>query len=123
MIYQALTIIFALVGQTAAFVKPAGSARSDFRVYENFGLDFAESQVENSPAELLGEANYKRFVSQYDNEALINSEGDAFYDGVSLILFSLDTSHFFRIDQILISRYQIIFHPSHTSKPLLRAFV
>lgn len=42
------------------------------RVYENFGLDFAEDSYANTPREILGEVNYKdRFVGSYQPDALL----------------------------------------------------
>lgn len=39
---------------------------------ENFGLGIGEDPLENTPRSLLGEANYRNFVAEYDENALLN---------------------------------------------------
>lgn len=39
---------------------------------ENFGLSIGEDPIENTPRSLLGEANYRNFVAEYDPNALLN---------------------------------------------------
>lgn len=39
---------------------------------ENFGLSIGEDPLANTPRLLLGEANYRNFVAEYDPDALLN---------------------------------------------------
>jgi len=65
-------ILFIVLVSVNAFVAPKSkNLYVASPLYENFGFDFAEDQYENSPAQLFGEANYKRFVGGYDQEALL----------------------------------------------------
>jgi len=50
------------------------SAQADIRLRENFGFDFAESQVENTPAVILGEANYKQWVGTIQDNSFLNRQ-------------------------------------------------
>merc|ERR1712071_509838 len=43
-------------------------------VYENFGLDFAEDQVENTPDIILGEANLKQWVGTVNDNSFLNRQ-------------------------------------------------
>jgi hypothetical protein len=43
-------------------------------LYENFGFDFAEDQVENTPQIILGEANYKKWVNGVDPNNMLNRQ-------------------------------------------------
>jgi len=43
---------------------------------ENFGLDFAEDQAENTPAVILGEANYKQWVGEKVDNSFLNRQYD-----------------------------------------------
>lgn len=54
----------------------AGKAfgRTSTRVYENFGFDFAEDQSENTPDIILGEANYKQWVSTVNDNSFLNRQ-------------------------------------------------
>lgn len=54
----------------------SSSARrsSNALVMENFGFDFAEDQVENSNPLLLGEANYKQFVTTVNDNSFLNRQ-------------------------------------------------
>lgn len=66
-------VLLAFIACVNAFTSPR-LARQTPRVkpvFENFGLDFAEDAVANTPKELLGEANYKNFVEGYSPNALI----------------------------------------------------
>jgi len=70
----------ALVTSAAAFspASPAattGAVRpSTTKLYENFGFDFAEDQVENTPQIILGEANYKKWVNSVDPANMLNRQ-------------------------------------------------
>jgi hypothetical protein len=44
------------------------------KLYENFGFDFAEDQVENTPQLILGEANYKKWVNSVDPNNMLNRQ-------------------------------------------------
>merc|ERR1712071_114391 len=43
-------------------------------VNENFGLDFAEDQVENTPSIILGEANLKQWVTTVNDNSFLNRQ-------------------------------------------------
>ena len=70
----------ALVSSAAAFsansgtASPATSLRPSTQLYENFGFDFAEDQVENTPQIILGEANYKKWVNGVDPNNMLNRQ-------------------------------------------------
>ena len=68
----------ALCSSTAAFsASPAGVAttsRPSTKLYENFGFDFAEDQVENTPQIILGEANYKTWLNGVDPDNFMNRQ-------------------------------------------------
>merc|ERR1711935_741999 len=44
------------------------------KLYENFGFDFAEDQVANTPQIILGEANYKKWVNGVDPDNMLNRQ-------------------------------------------------
>jgi len=50
------------------------AVRPDSKLYENFGFDFAEDQVENTPVEILGEANYKNYMNEVDPKNMLNRQ-------------------------------------------------
>ena len=66
----------ALASSAAAFSPaPVTSAvRPSTKLYENFGFDFAEDQVENTPQIILGEANYKKWVNSVDPDNMLNRQ-------------------------------------------------
>lgn len=70
----------ALVSSAVAFstnsgtAPPATSLRPSTQLYENFGFDFAEDQVENTPQIILGEANYKKWVNGVDPNNMLNRQ-------------------------------------------------
>jgi hypothetical protein len=41
---------------------------------ESFGFDFAEDMVENTPAPILGEANYKQWVGEITDNSFLNRQ-------------------------------------------------
>lgn len=49
-------------------------SRPSTQLYENFGFDFAEDQVENTPQIILGEANYKKWVNGVDPDNFLNRQ-------------------------------------------------
>jgi hypothetical protein len=53
---------------------PATTLRPSTKLYENFGFDFAEDQVENTPQIILGEANYKKWVNGVDPNNMLNRQ-------------------------------------------------
>lgn len=68
---------------TAAAFSPAGTISqrpatagvpSSTAVFENFGLDFAEDQTENSDPRLLGEARYKQWISTTTDNSFLNRQ-------------------------------------------------
>jgi hypothetical protein len=70
----------ALVAGVEAFstnsgiVSPATTSRPSTHLNENFGFDFAEDQVENTPQIILGEANYKKWVNGVDPNNMLNRQ-------------------------------------------------
>merc|ERR1711906_29865 len=48
--------------------------RPSTQLYENFGFDFAEDQVENTPQIILGGANYKKWVNGVDPNNMLNRQ-------------------------------------------------
>lgn len=49
-------------------------SQSSTRVYENFGFDFAEDMAENTPDIILGEANYKQWVTTVNDNSFLNRQ-------------------------------------------------
>lgn len=67
----------ALCSSTAAFSATsnvATTSRPSTKLYENFGFDFAEDQVENTPQIILGEANYKTWLNGVDPDNFMNRQ-------------------------------------------------
>jgi len=60
----------------SAFTAPSQSTavRPSTNLYENFGFDFAEDQVENTPQIILGEANYKKWLNSVDPDNMLNRQ-------------------------------------------------
>lgn len=78
-----LLTVAATTGLVNAYVPSSsfgGATRaSTFRpsktvVYENFGLDFAEDQAENTPEIILGEANLKQWVGTVNDNSFLNRQ-------------------------------------------------
>lgn len=67
-------------GVTSAFsvsssiVSATSRPTSTTQLFENFGFDFAEDQVENTPQLILGEANYKKWVNSVDPNNMLNRQ-------------------------------------------------
>ena len=78
--FSSLLTASVLVATASAFsVNPAGSAtmasiRPTTRLHENFGFSFAEDQVENTPPQILGEANYKKWLNSVDPNNMLNRQ-------------------------------------------------
>eukprot|EP01083_Nonionella_stella_P066106 173848_1 len=76
---SSLLTVVALASSAAAF-SPASvpatvsASRQSTQLYENFGFDFAEDQVENTPQIILGEANYKKWVNSVDPANMLNRQ-------------------------------------------------
>lgn len=67
----------ALLATGASAFSPAShssAVRPATNLYENFGFDFAEDQVENTPQIILGEANYKKWVNSVDPDNMLNRQ-------------------------------------------------
>lgn len=67
----------ALCSSAAAFSATsnvATTSRPSTKLYENFGFDFAEDQVENTPQIILGEANYKTWLNGVDPDNFMNRQ-------------------------------------------------
>ena len=70
-------LTLALATSASAFSVNSGvttTSRPSTQLYENFGFDFAESQVENTPQIILGEANYKKWVNGVDPDNFLNRQ-------------------------------------------------
>jgi hypothetical protein len=68
-------VFAASVGATSAFVAPSSSfVRPQIAVSESFGFEFAEDSYENTPDQLLGEANYKQWVQKIDDNSFLNRQ-------------------------------------------------
>ena len=72
-------LTLALATSASAFsvnsgVTTATTSRPSTQLYENFGFDFAESQVDNTPQIILGEANYKKWVNGVDPDNFLNRQ-------------------------------------------------
>eukprot|EP00978_Attheya_sp_CCMP212_P008941 scaffold21101_cov56-Attheya_sp.AAC.1 len=64
-----------MVTAVGAFAPAAPSfVRQQTAVQENFGFDFAEDSYENTPDFLLGEANYKQWVSKIEPNSFLNRQ-------------------------------------------------
>jgi len=76
----AVLLAVALAIDAAAFstnfgvASPVTTLRPSTHLYENFGFDFAEDQVENTPQIILGEANYKKWVNGVDPNNMLNRQ-------------------------------------------------
>eukprot|EP00956_Cyclotella_meneghiniana_P008274 scaffold11031_cov75-Cyclotella_meneghiniana.AAC.3 len=68
-----LTVTLATTA-TAFSVNNGVASRPSTKLYENFGFDFAEDQVANTPIDILGEANYKTFVNKVDPGNMLNRQ-------------------------------------------------
>ena len=92
-----LTVALATSSATAFSVNSGvvtSSRPTTTKLHESFGFDFAEDQVENTPQEILGEANYKKWVNGVDPDNFLNRQvsyyiicitiGHVFYFGVML---------------------------------------
>jgi len=55
-------------------------------LYENFGFDFAEDQVENTPQIILGEANYKKWVNGVDPNNMLNRQVSLRANAITLLM-------------------------------------
>jgi len=49
-------------------------AQKNTALKESFGFSFAEDQAENTPTELLGEANYKQYVGEVTENSFLNRQ-------------------------------------------------
>lgn len=56
--------------------KPITTTVSTTKLNENFGFKFAEDQAENTPAVILGEANYKQWVGENIDNSFLNRQYD-----------------------------------------------
>jgi len=78
------SIIFlaSTIGAVSGYVSPASFAsvrstpsnRVDTKVFENFGLDFAEDQKANTPEIILGEARLKQLVGTFNENSFANRQ-------------------------------------------------
>jgi hypothetical protein len=69
----AFFLLCASAASVNAFVQsPVAAKLRAAPLNENFGLSIGEDPIENTPRSLLGEANYRNFVAEYDPNALLN---------------------------------------------------
>jgi len=73
-------LVLSLAASAAAF-SPAGTATTrptsavpKTVAFESFGFDFAEDQAENAPPQLLGEARYKQWVGEQNDNSFLNRQ-------------------------------------------------
>ena len=69
-----LTSAFSVSSSSSSSIVSATSRPTTTQLYENFGFDFAEDQVENTPQLILGEANYKKWVNSVDPNNMLNRQ-------------------------------------------------
>ena len=69
-----LTVALATSASAFSVQSRTNVARPETKLYENFGFDFAEDQVENTPQIILGEANYKKWVNSVDPNNMLNRQ-------------------------------------------------
>lgn len=81
-LFTVTATVLALSNTVAAFTPIASPAarvannRPTFELKESFGFDFAEDQAENTPAVILGEANYKQWVGEEIDNSFLNRQYD-----------------------------------------------
>lgn len=73
-----LTSILLLISATSVFgFTPRATTsvvQKNTALKESFGFSFAEDQAENTPIELLGEANYKQYVGEVTENSFLNRQ-------------------------------------------------
>lgn len=69
-------LLLSALSSAVAFAPSNGlaSAPSTTKLNENFGLDFAEDQRENTPDVIFGEANYKQWVGENTDNSFLNRQ-------------------------------------------------
>lgn len=67
-------VLAATASVVSAFVAPSTFVRPATTLSESFGFDFAEDSYSNTPDQLLGEANYKQWVNQIDQNSFLNRQ-------------------------------------------------
>ena len=95
-------LVLSLAASAAAF-SPAGTASTrptsavpKTVAFESFGFDFAEDQAENAPPQLLGEARYKQWVGEQNDNSFLNRQVrflilcSASFRGTSCAFFASD---------------------------------
>jgi len=74
---KSLLLVSALTS-SAAFAPQSSVASSKTALKESFGFDFAEDSYENTPAEMLGEANLKQWIGTKVDRAFVNRQVSLF---------------------------------------------
>jgi hypothetical protein len=70
-----LLVLSVSVASVVAFAPQCVMRRSaPSPLQESFGFDFAEDMVENTPAPILGEANYKQWVGEITDNSFLNRQ-------------------------------------------------
>mmetsp|Transcript_8405 Transcript_8405/g.15865 ORF Transcript_8405/g.15865 Transcript_8405/m.15865 type:complete len:217 (-) Transcript_8405:327-977(-) len=70
-------ILSTLLSSSLAFAPTSKiSTPKSSALKESFGFDFAEDQAENTPAVILGEANYKQWVGEKVENSFLNRQYD-----------------------------------------------
>ena len=68
-----LIVLAATTAATSAFVVPS-AGRSQTKLSESFGFDFAEDTYANQPEFLKGEGEYKTFVGKTQENSFLNRQ-------------------------------------------------
>ena len=68
------SLLLACALSSAAAFAPQSKVSSSSALRESFGFDFAEDQAENTPAVILGEANYKQWVGEKVDNSFLNRQ-------------------------------------------------
>lgn len=72
-----LSSILLLISATSVFAftpRATTPVQKNTALKESFGFSFAEDQAENTPLELLGEANYKQYVGEVTENSFLNRQ-------------------------------------------------
>jgi len=67
-------LLLSAISSAAAFAPQSTVSSSATALRESFGFDFAEDQAENTPAVILGEANYKQWVDENVENSFLNRQ-------------------------------------------------
>ena len=71
---RSILALLSIVAAVSAFSVQPTAVRPSTVLKESFGFDFAEDSYENTPIEILGEANYKAWVGKIDENSFLNRQ-------------------------------------------------